>query len=248
MSAASTSIPSIIGRLLQELSWTGELITRYRGGGRGFENVLSAEVLQALDFLPRQAFFGAVIQAVHGASATARQLLRDEAEAAEFLVLPGEMYLQAADIPKVQIQPDAIITSPHVHCLVEAKRIRQSSFQPRQLAREFVMAQRLADGRHPLFLLLLSGPPPVRVRGRGRLAIRDAITAELSGVFSTGADVAQIEPLIEDTVCWLTWAELADGIEAAKRGFTSGVPTVDTAMQRLSDAILKAVKWHGNEA
>jgi hypothetical protein len=141
MSTLTPAIPSIIGRLLEELSWTGRLITKYRGGGRGFENVLSAEVLQALDFLPRAAFLGSVVEALHDGAATARQMLKDEAEKAEFLVLPGEMYLQAEDIPKVEIQPDAIITTPNVYCLVEAKRIRSSSFQPRQLAREFVMAR-----------------------------------------------------------------------------------------------------------
>ncbi len=138
MNATPPVIPSIIGRLLEELSWTGSLITKYRGGGRGFENVLSTEVLQALDFLPRTAFLGSV--ALHDGAAASRQALRDEAEQADFLVLPGEMWLQAEDIPKVQIQPDAIISTPHVYCLVEAKRIRSSSFQPRQLAREFVMA------------------------------------------------------------------------------------------------------------
>lgn len=247
MSAPTANIPSIIGRLLEELSWTGKLIRDYRGGGRGFENVLSAEVLQALDFLPRAAFLGSVIAAVHDGAANARDLFQREAECAEFLVLPGEMHLEAADIPKVEIQPDAIITTPHVYCLVEAKRIRQSSFQPRQLAREFVMAQRLAAGRQPVLLLLLSSPPPVRVQGSGRLSIREAVAAALPEVFSTGADNSDIEMLIDDTVCWLTWAELAERIDAAKQSFSSGVRSVDAAITRLADAILKSVEWHGIE-
>lgn len=246
MSTFTPAIPSIIGRLLEELSWTGRLITKYRGGGRGFENVLSAEVLQALDFLPRARFLGSVIGALHDGAATARQALRDEAEKAEFLVLPGEMHLQAEDIPKVEIQPDAIITTPKVYCLVEAKRIRSSSFQPRQLAREFVMARRHADGRHPLLLLLLSSPPPVRVQGRGKLSVRDAILAALPDVFHAGSDISALEPLIEETVCWLTWAELAEQIEAAKRSFRSG-ESVDAAVVRLADSVLKSVLWHGNE-
>ncbi|MBD2648195.1 hypothetical protein H6G92_18560, partial [Nostoc foliaceum FACHB-393] len=49
-----TSNSRVIGRLLQELSWVGSTIKEYRDGGRGFENVLTAEVFLALDFLPRQ--------------------------------------------------------------------------------------------------------------------------------------------------------------------------------------------------
>jgi len=248
MSTLTPAIPSIIGRLLEELSWTGRLITKYRGGGRGFENVLSAEVLQALDFLPRAAFLGSVVEALHDGAATARQMLKDEAEKAEFLVLPGEMYLQAEDIPKVEIQPDAIITTPNVYCLVEAKRIRSSSFQPRQLAREFVMARRHADGRHPLLLLLLSSPPPVRVQGRRKLSIRDAILTALPEVFHVGRDISALESLIEETVCWLTWAELAEQIQVAKRSFGSGAPSVDAAVIRLADSVMKSVRWHGNES
>ncbi|MBE9020222.1 hypothetical protein IQ272_29640 [Chroococcidiopsidales cyanobacterium LEGE 13417] len=42
---------SVLGRLLEELSWVGSTIGSYRTGGRGLENVLTAEVFQALDFL-----------------------------------------------------------------------------------------------------------------------------------------------------------------------------------------------------
>ena len=44
--------------LLDELSWEGNA-WKYREGGLGLENVLTAEVFQALDFLPREAFLGA---------------------------------------------------------------------------------------------------------------------------------------------------------------------------------------------
>ncbi len=81
---------SVIGRLLEEISWTGSQVKAFRGGGRGFENVLTAEVFQALDFLPRTSFLGNVIESAHGAVA-ARAALRQEAETAEFHLLPGEM-------------------------------------------------------------------------------------------------------------------------------------------------------------
>ena len=56
---------SMVGKLLEEVSW--EHATSYRQGGRGRENVLSAEVMMALDFLPRDRFLGAAIRAAKGA-------------------------------------------------------------------------------------------------------------------------------------------------------------------------------------
>ena len=53
---------SVLGRLLEELSWVGKTIKNYREGGRGYENVLTAEVFQSLDFLPRKHFFGEIVK------------------------------------------------------------------------------------------------------------------------------------------------------------------------------------------
>lgn len=47
--------PTLIGRLLHEISWEGNA-RPYREGGRGRENVLTAEVFLVLDFLPAQLF------------------------------------------------------------------------------------------------------------------------------------------------------------------------------------------------
>jgi hypothetical protein len=83
---------SVLGRLLEELSWEGSSIRKYRDGGRGAENVLTAEVLMGLDFLPRQAFLGAVVAGAHGSEA-ARRVLREEIEAAVITFLPPEIVL-----------------------------------------------------------------------------------------------------------------------------------------------------------
>jgi hypothetical protein len=83
--------------------------------------------------------------------------------------------------------------------------------------------------------------------GRGRLSIRDAILAEFAGVFSGSIDVASMETRVEETVCWLTWSELAEHIDAAKHSFSSGAASVDAAIDRIASAVLKSVKWHGNE-
>jgi hypothetical protein len=59
---------SRVGRLLEEISWEGN--TRpYRQGGRGRGNALTTEVFALPDWLPRQAFLGAVLAAAHGADA-----------------------------------------------------------------------------------------------------------------------------------------------------------------------------------
>lgn len=46
---------SVLGRLLEEISWEGSRVREYRDGGRGRENVLTAEVLgHFLTFLVRR--------------------------------------------------------------------------------------------------------------------------------------------------------------------------------------------------
>jgi hypothetical protein len=61
---------SVLGRLLEEISWEGARVRGYRDGGRGRENVLTAEVLGALSYLPRSTFLAAVFRAAHGADET----------------------------------------------------------------------------------------------------------------------------------------------------------------------------------
>ena len=117
---------SIIGRLLDEISWEGNA-RRYRGGGRGKENVLTAEVLYPLDLLPRTSFLGEVIAGAHGADA-ARQRMTQEVERATLSFLPGDLSLANSTI---RVQPDALLTSPSCYTFIEAKRIRPSRFQNR---------------------------------------------------------------------------------------------------------------------
>src|SRR5882672_458590 len=123
--------PSLIGRLLEEISWGNAV--HYRDGGQGFENVLTAEVLQALDFLPRTSFLGRILGSLDGEALPAATLLAQESEAISFSFLPGDLPLnesRSAVDGQLVVQPDAVLTSPSVYCLVEAKRIRRGSFQP----------------------------------------------------------------------------------------------------------------------
>jgi hypothetical protein len=56
----------------------GANIRDFHDGGLGFENVLTAEALTALDFLPRTDFLGAVLQAAHGAVAARSKAVAEE--------------------------------------------------------------------------------------------------------------------------------------------------------------------------
>lgn len=181
---------SVLGRLLQELSWVGANIRDFHDGGLGFENVLTAEALTALDFLPRTDFLGAVLQAAHGAVA-ARSKAVAEIEQAEVTLFPDQLVLRpnAPTNQTLVVQPDGSVISPGSYVMLEAKRIRTSAFQPEQLAREYVALMREARGRSPLLLLILGSEPPVPVRGHGRMGIAEAISRHLHSVLDRGLAV-----------------------------------------------------------
>ncbi|MDQ0260441.1 hypothetical protein J2W20_002345 [Sinomonas atrocyanea] len=192
---------SFIGRLLEEIS--RETAVRYRSGGRRLENVLTAEVLMPLSYLPRDVFLGEVLRSANGADA-ARALAAAEIEAAEVGLLPGEL----TPLLGVTVQPDAELSGPSSYVLIEAKRQGRSSFQPTQLAKEFVAAKAAAADRRPLVLLILGAPPPAAVRGYGSLMPEDAVADYLPAVTGTPAaetdrDAVTREAL--DTIAWTTW-------------------------------------------
>lgn len=109
--------PSVISRLLDEVSWEGSNVKRYRDGGRGMENPLTAEVFQGLSNLPPDLFLGEVLRCAHGADQT-RLAAANEAERADLDVLPGSLRLPALNI---DVQPDVWVTGTSVQLLVEAK-------------------------------------------------------------------------------------------------------------------------------
>ncbi|MFC9771092.1 MULTISPECIES: hypothetical protein [unclassified Pseudarthrobacter] len=237
---------SMVGKLLEEVSW--EHATSYRQGGRGRENVLSAEVLMALDFLPRDRFLGAAIRAAKGAD-HARNVLAKEIEEAELRFLPGDMALapNRSGTDQLVVQPDALVTSPGSFVLVEAKRVRSSSFQPQQLAKEYVATMAHAATRTPL-ILLLGAAPPVLVRGRGRMTLEDAISAELESVLlRANNEQLALEGLVErihDVFCWITWTELSAVIGNQAADFSTTDPSVNASVQRLAKSLRSSIAWH----
>lgn len=232
---------SVVGRLLEEISWEGAGVRAYRNGGRGRENVLTAEVLWPLSLLPRDAFLGRVIAAGHGADG-ARAVVAAEAESAEVVLLPDE-YLVGNR--KVVVQPDATMVSDKIFVLVEAKRIRRSSFQPDQLAREFVAVLREAGDRMPLLLLVLGDRPPVAVQ-RGRIEIADAIAHSLDAVRDRAVDdeFPDLDRLIRNHVAWITWSEIGDVVKQQALSFLDAPQGTSGTVARLCQSVISAIAWH----
>lgn len=241
---------SAIGQLLDELSWAGRLVRRMRGGGIGDENVLTTEVMLALDLLPRSAFLGAVIAAACGAD-HARAVVVEGIEAAEVLVLPGDRTAcrrGEPDADPVRVQPDTIIRSTDSWVFVEAKSQQpRATFQPEQLARELVVTLEQARERHPLLLLVLGSPPPVKVRGRGASAIREAIATDLAAVTRLQPDSPDLQQLVDrvdEVVAWTTWNEIAAVVTNALPSVTTGNGSVDAGVHRAARLLLDAVERH----
>jgi len=248
-------ILSLLGRLLTEISWEGKNVDRYRQGGRGYENVLTTEALQGLDFLPRSHFLGAVVENLQGNAGEAMTLLKSQVEEAQFSLLSGDMYLKPSERShqtKVSVQPDGIITTSGMYVLLEAKRIHKGEFQPEQLAREFVLVTREAQNRYPLLLLILGQAPPVKVRQHGRFTIQEAIRLYLPAVFGEVEDhpytLSELDEKIEDTISWITWDTVAEVVERQANTFSVASPSVQACIERLAQAVIGCIQWHSQEA
>lgn len=246
MEASSTASSSIVGKLLEEISW--ETARAYRSGGQGRENVLTAEVLVGLDFLPRTHFLGGVIQAAHGAE-EARKRLAAEVEDLQMHFLPGDFRLgPEGRKAKLVVQPDAVFETPSTYTLVEAKRIRYGSFQPEQLAREYVMLMSKANSAAPI-LLLLGVTPPVRVKRNGQLEISEAVGKFLGPVLERVGDPAlpseaELMARLPEVFCWISWPELDQCVREAARNYLAGHPSGAASVQRIAAFIQNAVAWH----
>lgn len=238
--------PSMIARLLEEISW--EKATKYRRGGRGMENVLTAEVLIALDLLPRSHFLAAVINSCSGADDTRARLI-EQAELAEMSLLSGDMSVNPLGeaATKFIVQPDALIVSPSVFAFVEAKRIKTSAFQPEQLAREYVAVMSNGGERTPL-LFLLGAEPPLSVKGLGKMPLHDAIHLHLPAVLERAGDIGlgedELMARVDDVVCWISWQKVASSIEAQLASFSCGDSSTDASVQRMGKQLMSAITWH----
>ncbi|MGD0652321.1 MAG: hypothetical protein ABSA97_14485 [Verrucomicrobiia bacterium] len=242
---------SAIGRLLSQISWNFDGgIRNFRDGGLGRENVLTTEVFQALDFLPRNAFLGAIIEASQGAD-QARRSLRREIEGARLSVLPGNSELVPSAKyyqQKLAVQPDGLVETPSCFALIEAKKIGRSSFQPQQLAKEFVLVMRDSKGRQPLLWLILSSRPPVSVKGKKKLSIYEAIDLQLETILRRAENhdfkADSLLQRVNDVVCWTTWGTILDIVSEARKRFASADESTDACIQRLARSLEQAVARH----
>lgn len=234
---------SFIGRLLGEVSW--EKATRYRGGGRRRENVLTEEVFLPLSYLPREMFLGGVLRNAHGAVA-ARGVAASEVEDAEISLLPDEQAPSAG----LRVQPDAHLSMPSSYVLIEAKRIGRGSFQSMQLAKEFIAVTAAAGERVPLLLLVLGAPPPVMVKCLGRQAPEDAVAAFLPALRQEMTpdrdDFEELKDEIRQSIAWTTWNEIAEVVSTQLGRFHQEGHTnsVERSIGRLADSVIQAVRWH----
>jgi hypothetical protein len=247
---ACASFPTTVSRLLWHVSWGGNA-NPYRAGGQGLEDVLTAEVFQALDFLPRGSFIRKVLDGAHGARET-MSTLTAEVEDIEVAYLPGDIPVCDPSLlgNGPHVQPDVILRSPSVLCFVEAKRTKSGgSFQFGQLAREYLAVCREARNSHqkPLLLLVLPKEPPFHV---GKVGPR-TIGEELSGVTDpcgpdqAGRSIAHAEePEWDGVVAYVTWHEIQRTVQSAVEGFGSEDDSVVRTVRRLAKTLQNSVDWH----
>jgi hypothetical protein len=242
---------SVLTQLLQELSWEGRNIKAYREGGRGFENVLTAEALQAIDFLPRLQFLGNILRGAH-AGDTGRTILADEAEHCEIELLPGNFYLRPgrkSHSEGVAVQPDGIIKSPSVLCVIEAKRIKSNHFSADQLAREYFLVTRDCGNRRPLLLLILSKPPPCSWQAMAAMALLTPFGYALPKCTIKPTSIhrpwSNLSAGIKENFAWITWGEMADIVKEQTKTFENQPGSIEKCVTRLSAAFLDAVRRHG---
>ena len=242
----------MIDRLLETLSWDGATIKKYRQGGAGQENVLTAEVLSALDFLPREAFLGEVLRCAHGDQSTLA-LVAAEAEAAEITVLGEDIHLKPSGArhgERMTLQPDAVIEMPGTFVLVEAKRIRKPAlFGDDQLAKSLAVAVARAENRRALVLVVMGAPPPIRIRSGGpAVSIEESVRAHLPAI-SSGSDFdlddARMIRETDSTMAWVTWSEVRDICVRSLASYDDALPTIRGAVTRLVESIVCAVDRHG---
>lgn len=224
-----------------EISW-GKAAT-FREGGQRMENVLTTEVFQALDFLPRASFLASVLRAAHVDEPVVVEKIGN-CEDATIYVLPGDLPVDASFAKPRKIQPDVIIETSTAFIVVESKRIGSSSFQRHQLARELLFACARADGRQPFVLIIASEPPPYRVLPRGKLTIAEAIKKALPDELSDGTPSEEFLGKIAAHVGWLTWQELASIVAAQFSEYRNGSRSTEQSVARLAQSILTAIEWH----
>ncbi|MDN3935686.1 hypothetical protein QWJ39_05100 [Arthrobacter sp. YD4] len=239
--------PSVISRLLHEISWEGRKVKLYRDGGRGMENALTAEVFQGLSNLPRDMFLGEILRCAHGAD-EARLAAAIEVEHSDLDVLPGSLPLPALGI---DVQPDVWMTGSSVQVLVEAKGFKKGAgFNREQLPRELLCLEAHSGGRTPLLLLILASPPPIKLTGNGFHEVDAGVAVGLDSVCEragmTHEEYERLRTAIPACVAWITWEEI-HAVVMRQKGALSGLPSsIAASVHRTADGVAQAIRWHSS--
>lgn len=241
---------TIAERLIKELAGEGGRIGLYAEGGIHIENVVSALVLQGLDFLPRSEFLGAIVANAVGGSSDAKYLFRSQAEKASILFQPNFGFrVNKHNHHRETVTPDALIETDDVFLVVEAKRAKQSQFKEEQLARQYVTTIREAKqkDKKPLLVLMIGQGPEVKVeKATGKRHFKQDIREKLPAVLQkvdSAYDQDTISEMIDDIVAWTTWADVLRTVENQLDMFdktASGYGTIE----RLANFTMDVIQRH----
>lgn len=189
---------------------------------------------------------------MEGGSPATLKLLAEQVEDLTFSLLQGDMVLTEGP-PKhkrpLHLQPDGILESAFVYCMIEAKRIKRGAFQPEQLAREFLAVLKMAGDRRGLLLLILPEPPPVCIRGHGRLALHEAVARWLPQVLQRAEGefppIHELYSMIDSMIAFTTWQRISEEVDGALRASSIADRSVQGSINRLAKAVLDALRRHG---
>lgn len=239
--------------LVHGMSWEGKSVNKkYRNGGRGVEEVLTAEVFQALEFLPRVPFASEVLNSVTRLNDRADFVDPGEVSSAEFLLSPFGSYCLRPSAPthqlRLDVQFDALIRTNASAIFVEAKRIKASSFRPEQPARTLLIALRESGILLPKVLFVLGAPPPVKVESHGRLDLEEAVLAGLDTAYSKieglPFSIEEVKSRIGECIAWTTWRDIAVSTQRALSSFRSNDEHVAASVKRTAESLIESVAWH----
>lgn len=223
----------------------------YRDGGRGMENVLTADVLAALDMLPRSHFFSGVLRMATWEDRERLSGLCREIEESDVTIFPEAFALRPnADThqERIEVQPDGRIQTRSHLVVIEAKRIKPSAFQPEQLARNALVLLRDCAERIPTLLLVLGREPPVNVAGHGRQGLDDAVELGLPKAYEKidGLDltIEQVRERIPRMLAWVTWQQIGEALQEAVGSYFNADKSSHASIQRIANQAISAVEWH----
>ncbi len=207
------------------------------------EDRLTADVLGALDVLPRNSFLLPALEVIGRlnpkcllASAGIMERVRREVEQAEFCFWPGHHALRGAVVEEDAEAirggtiPDLIIFLPSLIIAIECKLSARLGVPPDQLPRQFAVAARLAEegstAREYLLLTITPGylspllPSEPGKTGAPRASIGGAVRRFFDSLARNGKKddlselAAHLSEKVESRWAWIGWHVIAGLLES----------------------------------